>query len=222
MTVSNRSAEAIVAHRPFSLSNVRRWSMREWGAILAIAGFLLLLAGIGAPSASEKQLLRAQFHLPDDVALTEVYIDRASAKLSPAPIEGLVRFTDTQFGEYVARLNDTGVWKPVPISFDGAEFYGPYAADALIWRNLADARQLGWGSLSWKQAQQARNGTLLCFAVRRDGTHRDKAAFRGEPCPPPNAPTVEAVYVQGLLDFDAKKLHMLIRQTRSLGRAPDR
>lgn len=212
MTTGDHSAEAIVTHRPFRLANIRHWSMLEWGAILIVAGFLFVLASIGAPSAGEKQQLRTQFHLPDDVALTEVHIDRSSAKPFPAPIEGLVRFTEAQFHQYVASLSDRNIWKPAPISFGGAEFHGPYAPDALAWRDLNGARQLGWGSLSWKQAQNARNGVLLCFAVRED---ENSAAFRGEPCPPPNAPVVRAVYAQGLLDFETRELHMLIRQTRS-------
>lgn len=211
MTAPDQGTEAVVAHRPFRLSNIRHWSMREWGAILIVAGFLFVLAIIGAPSTGEKQMLRTQFHLPGDVALTEVHIDRSSAKPFPAPVEGLVRFTDAQFHQYVARLGDKSIWKPVPMSFGGAEFHGPYAADALVWRDLNGARQLGWGSLSWKQAQNARHGVLLCFAVREDG---NSAAFRGEPCPPPNSPIVKGVYAQGLLDFETKELHMLIRRTR--------
>jgi hypothetical protein len=98
--------------------------------------------------------------------------------------------------------------------FAGTEFYGPYAADALVWRDLKGARQLAWGSLSWKQAQNARNGVLLCFAVRENGSSGGELTYRGEPCPPPNTPTIKAAYAQALLDFDTKELHMLIRQTR--------
>ncbi len=209
------SSEANLAYRPFSLANIRHWSMREWGAILCVACFLLVLAKIGAPSAGERQQLRTQFRLPDGVALTEVHINRSNTKPFPAPIEGFVRFTDAQFRDYVTGLSDRKLWRPVPLSFGGTEYFGPYAADTLIWKSLAGARQLGWGSLSWKQAQQARNGMLLCFAVRDDGTRAGETTFRGEPCPLPNTTSAKGVYAQGLLDFDTKELHMLIRQTRN-------
>jgi hypothetical protein len=188
--------------------------MKAWGAIIAVAGFLIVLAIIGAPSDAEKRQLRTQFRLSDDVALAEVRVDRSGATLVPPPIEGVARFTEAQFRRYVAGLDDPRVWNPVPIVNGGSEFFGPYAPDTLVWRDLKVARQLGWGSLSWERAQRVRTGRLLCFTVREGGVVGDKAVFRGEPCLPPNSPTANAVHVQGLLDVDAGELHMLIRQTR--------
>jgi hypothetical protein len=214
LTEASRSEDAIAAHRPFRISNIRHWSAREWGAIFVVSAFLLVLAVIGAPSSTEKQQLRAQFHLPDGVALAEVSVDRSSTKPFPAPIEGVVKFTDAEFSAYAARLDDANDWKPIPITYAGTEYDGPFADDTLVWRNLDGARQIAWGELSWAAAQKARNGRLLCFAVRESGSNAGKPVFRGEPCPPPNTPSVNAVFVQGLLDFDTKELHMLIRQTR--------
>ncbi len=205
--------DAAFEQRPCRLSNIGHWSLREWVAILTFAGFLLILKVVGAPSVLEEQQLRGQFRLPDSVALTKIYIGRSKAKALPGDIEGFVQFTDTQFRRYVATLDDANIWRPLPIVHGGTEFYGPYSPEALLWRDMRGAIQLAWGSLSWKQAQEVRSGRLLCFAMRGDDGGGRKMPVHGEPCPPPNTPTVKAVYVQGLLDFDTRTLHMLIRQT---------
>lgn len=207
--VSDRSAVSQHALRPFMLGNVRNWSRGEWAAILAIGALLVALKFLGAPSALEEQQLRTQFRLPADVALQQVYIARSSAKPFPADIEGTVQFSETQFHQYVSKLGDPDVWRPLPIVHGGTSFHGPYVPEALAWRDLRGARQLGWGSLSWKHAQDARDGRFFCLTVRDNGS-----GYRGEPCPGPGTPTVRAVIVQGLLDSDTHKLHMLIRQTR--------
>lgn len=200
--------------RPFTLANIRHWSWGEWGAILAVAGFYMILKMIGAPSGIEKQQLRGQFHIPDNIALTMVEVNRSKAKPFPADIEGIVHFAEPQFRAYLTRLDDPTVWQPVPLLHGGMQFDGSYAPDALVWRDIQSARLVSFGNLSAQQAQNARNGRELCFLLREERSGVGSRAFRGEACGTRGAGSLKAAYVKGLLDFDTRTLHMLIGQTR--------
>lgn len=217
MTAAYRIDSSNKGPRPFTLTNIRRWSWGEWGAILAVAGFYMILKMIGAPSGIEKQQLRAQFHIPDNVALTKVEVNRSKTKLFPADIEGVVHFAEPQFRTYLARLDDPKVWQPVPLLHGGTKFDGSYAPDALVWRDIQGTRggrHVSFGNLSAQQAQNARDGRELCFVLREDRSGVGSSAFRGEACGTHGAGSSKAAYVKGLLDFDTRTLHMLIRQTR--------
>lgn len=215
MVVGDRTASPAIAHRPFVLANIRNWSWATWVAILGVCVFLAALKIMSAPSDTQKQQLRTQFHLPDDVALSRVYVANAKNHPPPAPIEGYAQLSEAQLRKYVADIASPNVWRPSPIMHGGTEFHGPYAADALVWRDLNSnsPRNVPWGSVSYDQAQNARNGLFICFTVRDDG-----AGYRGMRCPEAGSPIVRAAIVQGFLDFDTRTLHMLIRQTRPPGR----
>ena len=204
-----------------------RWLRKGWPVVLLGAGFFLLLARMGAPQDAEKETLRSQFRLPPEVALTKVRVDRKKRAPFPPDLEGCVVFSEAEFRDYVRTLDDPGVWKPVPLPHGGRVFAGPYSADALRWGPLSGARQLAWGSLSWRQAQEVRRGRLLCFAVEFLGDEGGKAAYRGVAARELAGRQVTAVFVQGLLDEDRRTLHMLIRGTRGpsgtgLGASPAR
>ena len=196
--------------RRFSLADIRSWTLGEWGAILAIAGFFAFLKMLGSPTGVERQQLRAQFHLPGDVLLTKVYVNRSKAKPFPAAVEGYVQFGEAEFQKYIATLDDPRVWQPVPIIHGGTEFYGKYSADALIWTPIENVPPMSWGSLSWKQAQESRNGRVLCFALKETGA--GTGVFHGERCRAGSAG--KSAYVKGLIDYDTRTLHMLIDQSQ--------
>lgn len=113
----------------------------QWVAALpAVAGFLLVLAWIGAPSAAERETLQRQFHLPPGVAVTRIRVDRkAHASFSPT-VEGLVQFSEQDVRRYLDQLNDTHVWRPVPIRLEGRDFEGSYSPGALRWNRLGERR----------------------------------------------------------------------------------
>jgi hypothetical protein len=191
-----------------------RLDMR-WLIALGVASFYVVLAMSGAPSAGERAALREQFHLPPDVSLSEVRVIRKNRLASPPAIEGVVRFSETQFRDYVRCLDDPKIWKPAPLPYDGLAFDGPYSPEAIVWRDLPGKWRIAWGSLSWKQAQEARNGKLLCFAVRQEGGEGASASFHGYPCSEAVGTAMTAVFVQGLIDFDSKTLHMIVRGVRA-------
>jgi hypothetical protein len=183
-------------------------------ALVLVVGFHAWLARIGAPQDAEKEALRRQFRLPPEVALTKVRVDRKPRGSFAPDVEGIVVFSEAQFREYVGTLDDPAVWKPVPLVHGGRVFAGPYSADALRWEPLPGRHRIAWVSLSWKQAQEAKHGRHLCFAVQHveggegEGTYRGLAGWEvGET-------RMTAVYVQGLIDYDRKTLHMLIRGKR--------
>ncbi len=207
--VGDRAASPAIAHRPFVLANITNWSWAVWATIFGFCVLFALLKLTSAPSSNERQQLRTQFHLPDDVMLSRIFRNSSKYKTFPAPIESYAQLSEAQFGRYVAEITSPNVWRPSPIMHGGTEFHGPYAPDALVWRDLKSARLVAWGGLSEDQAQNARNGLAICFTVRDDGN-----GYRGMRCPEAGSPTVRAAIVQGLLDFDTRTLHMLIRQTR--------
>lgn len=210
MNFDLRSGRRQLAQRTLVPAKIAQWSP----AILLVIAFYAALALIGAPSTDEKETLRNQFHLPPEVSFSELRVDRKSRLASPMAIEGVVRFSEAQFRDYARRLNDPGLWRPLPIKYDGVAFQGPYSPDALKWEDLPGKRRIGWGSLSWKQAQEARNGKLLCFAVRQVGGDEATASFRGETCSDVSMTKARMVLVQGLIDADNKTLHMIVRGIR--------
>ncbi len=70
--VGDRSAAPAYAHRPLVLAHIKNRSWAVWATILGFCVFFALLKLTGAPSSNERQQLRTQFHLPDDVALSRV------------------------------------------------------------------------------------------------------------------------------------------------------
>lgn len=210
MSLNDRASSSTPGMRPFRLADFRNWTLGQWGAILAVVCFLAVLKMVGSPSDTEKEQLRAQFHLPANVALTKVYVDRSKTKPFPAAIEGYVHFSEPEFQKYVATLDDQRVWQPVPIVHGGTAFLGTYAPDALTWADIRASQPLSWGSLSSKQAQDARNGRLLCFALTETGS--GTGVFHGERCRTGSAG--KSAYVKGLIDYDTRTLHMLIGQTQ--------
>jgi len=208
MSLNDRASSSTA--RAFSLADLRNWTLGRWSAVLAVACFLAVLKMVGSPSDTEKQQLRAQFHLPAHVTLTKVYVNRSKTKPFPAAIEGYVHFSESEFQKYVAELDDPRVWQPVPIVHGGTEFHGTYASDALTWREIRDSQPLSWGTLSSKQTQEARNGRQFCFALTETGS--GTGVFHGELCRTGSAG--KSAYVKGLIDYDTRTLHMLIAQTQ--------
>jgi hypothetical protein len=197
---------------------IMQWAKKHWFGILAVAAFLLTLAAIGAPSAAEKEILRSQFHLPPDVALAEIAVDRKKRAPFPADIEGVAQFSSAQFRDYLARLDDPDLWRPQPFRYDGVTFGGAYSPNALLWKDLQGARQLAWGHLSERRARMARSGRLLCFAVQHFDVQEAAPSLRGGACSEIDGKAPKTVYVQGLIDYEARTLHMLVRETRAMAR----
>ena len=191
------------------------WSSGEWLSVLVvIVPFLIFSNWVAVPTPHEKETLRSQFRLPPDVAIPKVRISRKERLAEPSPIEGIAQFSDAQLDAYMTTLSNPDVWRPRPIHYGGAAFEGVYSPDALRWTDLPGERQLGWGALSWKEAQPVRKGSLLCFVVHEvAGTDR-RPSLRADACAAAERTTGRAVFVQGLIDFERRTLHMIVRGTR--------
>lgn len=200
------------------LAAIPQWARKWWFGVLAVAAFLLTLAATGAPSTAEKELLRSQFHLPPDVALAEIVVDRKKHAPFPADIEGVAHFSSAQFRDYLALLDDPDVWRPQPFHYGGVTFAGPASPNAFLWKDLKGARQLAWGRLSERRAGIARSGKLLCFAVEHVDEREAAPSLRGGACSEIDGKAPKTVYVQGLIDHEARTLHMLVRETRATTR----
>ncbi|MFV0294780.1 MAG: hypothetical protein ACK5JT_01520 [Hyphomicrobiaceae bacterium] len=80
--------------------------------------------------------IRQQFHLPDSIAFAT--FDSSPKAFLP---EGLrivaeVQFTETQFNDYLARLDDPQIWKPVPIIGYSPAIGDVTTAAAHTWRDM--------------------------------------------------------------------------------------
>jgi hypothetical protein len=136
MMVGDRTASTANAHGPSVLGNIRNWSWAGWVSILGFCVFFALLKLANAPSDTQKQQLRTQFHLSDDVAFSRVYVAKFKEVRPPRTIESYAQLNEAQFRKYVADIASPNMWRPNPIMHGGTEFHGPYASDALVWRNL--------------------------------------------------------------------------------------
>ena len=102
---------------------------------------LLVLPGCTEPSfeRADKRLLESQFHLPKQIK----YLSFVSHPRTPGWFgrEGLriraeVEFTDSQFREYVANLENREVWRPVAYRSYSPSIGESYSDAALRWSDL--------------------------------------------------------------------------------------
>ncbi|MFV0296837.1 MAG: hypothetical protein ACK5JT_12040 [Hyphomicrobiaceae bacterium] len=119
-------------------------------------------------SSSSEDVLRAQFHIPDDVAFSQsVYPARNMGHY----VEGIVTFTPPQYDAYQSSLGDPQIWKAEPFASTYLTVVPPFSPRALTWEDLpkpllAGNARVRWGNLSFKTAATATSGKVLCIALR--------------------------------------------------------
>lgn len=184
-------------------------------AVLFLLLFFIVLKVMGAPKQAETDILRQQFHLSKEIKFERVWIDRKQSVVNPPTIEAYVEFSEAEFRAYQGGLNNPDLWQSQPIHYDGHVFTGSYAPGTLSWYEKQAGRMMGWGTVSWKQAQDANHAKILCFAMRYPGTNGAAIApYDAEPCSERTRKLDAMLIVQGLLDEDNRALHMLVRGVR--------
>lgn len=185
-------------------------------AVLFFPLLFIALKIMDGPTQAEANILIQQFHLPKDIEFGRVLINRKNPFARPPEIEAYVRLSETEFRAYQADLNNPDLWQSQPIHYDKQVFTGSYAPDALSWRDNLVGRTMEWGTVSRKQAQDAKRARILCFAMRYPGTNSAAIApYDAEPCSERTRELEAVIIVQGLLDEDNRTLHMLVRGVRA-------
>lgn len=228
--ISPFRAETYASPAKEEIAKARAWTV----GVLVLIG-VAMIYGWQSSHAETERLFRAQFHIPDDVAFAETrYPRRGSAN----GLEAIVQFDQKQFAAYMARLDDPRIWKPALPDLPGPAAEPPYSPRALRWAKLpgpalAGNRRVRWGNLSRDQVYMVKNGRAFCLALRQPAGKRKSdwsyAAPKGYddrfPLDTPahldryNALACSELgrserpraLVQGVLDFDTRTLHMIVR-----------
>ncbi len=208
---------------------------RRWGVGIIAAFILTVMWSCQASHTEVERIFRAQFHIPDGVSFAETrYPSRGTAN----QLEAIVRFSKSQFADYIARLDDPRVWLPVPLDYRGLGLNPPYSPSALKWTELPGApsagnRRVRWGHLSREEIYKARNGRAFCLALRQPPGKRRSDWWYEAPkghehrfpletpsrldrynavgCAELGRSERPATLIQGLIDVDTRSLHMIIR-----------
>ena len=210
----------------------------DWKKILVAIGLILTLWWLvsdGERSSRSEELLRAHFHIPDDVEFSQSrYPRRGSAN----HIEGIVTFTEAQYADYVSKLDDPDIWTAQPFTFGWEEVAPPFAPDALAWVKLptvyfAGTRNIGFSYLSERLATPAMAGHGFCLALRLPAGQRKASwtrpvragdehiwpvetparldAYNGIACNDMGRSERPKYTIHGLLLEDTRTLHMIIQ-----------
>ena len=162
------------------------------------------------------QIIRQQLRLPDDVALSSIQggnkvpvCFRKSVKYRTS-----AKFSDVQFKDYLASLENHGLWRPQPPAhYDVEHTTFRFAEDALQWRELPVPGFIGKQQLVWRIANaDVRRGWSLCYDLIRDTRASTPAVehFTVTAC---DARTRKAISpgggrVAAALDFDKRRLNI--------------
>lgn len=198
----------------FALTNIKKGMAGACAlAILVWAAFYAFLwFEADARRTSAAGMIRQHFHLPSSATAARVLVTNKNPWVNPPTIEAIFAFPEAAYRDWTSQLENPAIWSPQSLAYDGAVFDGVWAPDALRWTGRDQNRELSWGSLSARHAQTVRNGRLLCFAIHRPSERGQQHTPAALPCSA--IANASAVYVQGLLDPEARKLHMLIRAIR--------
>lgn len=179
---------------------------------LALGGFILVLKGIGAPGDAEVEQLRIQFNLPQTAVIDPVDVQRPSLKENIFEIEGIVRFDERQFHEYLQSIRRSDGSPLRPVLIEGKSYGGSVAATTARWREMSGSQLRAWGSLSDDAAQMVKRGMAFCYVLVSPSKATDPDQFAARSCDDDTIVSNPAIVVQGLLDGDTRMLHMLIRR----------
>ncbi len=182
-----------------------------------------------------KTRLRGQFHLSKNTTFLEF---RRPRRASANKLEGIVQFTEAQFDDYRANLSNKNLWKPVSFGSDSVPVDGPFSYHALDWQklpmpNFAGTRPVRWGNLSRERVREIKHGRVFCVAHRRPPGKRKSKLGRPTPkriirhqslmtpkrlekyiamnCTELGRSENPVGYVLGVLDFEKRMLHMIVR-----------
>ena len=198
-----------------------RMSAAQWASIAALsAGFVLIVYWQDQRDLDARAgVLRQLFELPAEV--TFVDLRRISKSSVKAPrVEAVARFTPSQFDVFVAGLDRQAIWQHGAPAYDGAPLEVA-APESLRWRALpvpsyAGNTRVSWRSLSETDVAKMRRGRVLCIALQFKPRTPDERSgdtsprFSANDCSALAHHENGATIALGALDFDTRKLHMIL------------
>jgi hypothetical protein len=186
---------------------------RAWAIAIAVIVAAVVWVRLDGGKGPHYALLRAQFHLPSDVAFEYHGNYRRHGMRESA--QGIARFTPAQLDAWTATLDDPAVWIPIPYEFEGVAIEGVVAADALRWRDdgvpaFAGDAPLRWGWLHEPAVYEVAGPIAYCVAaVRRSDP--DGGAFDLRGCRDVPSDQSPFSYALAVLDPDRGVLYMHLR-----------
>ncbi|MCC2098431.1 MAG: hypothetical protein KDJ29_16165 [Hyphomicrobiales bacterium] len=190
---------------------------------LVISAIVLLFAGGYWWSRSGYEaLFQRHFHLPDDIALSDVLIRRNSRPDRPH-VEAIATFSPARLQEYIASLYSAHLWRPTLTSYGGHPVTS-YSEQALKWSSsslpaVVGNRRVRLGLISSKYRGSVRKPRALCFGfqgldktghqapIRQDADH-----YVAKGCSEFARTEHVRGYVVGLLDVENGKLYMVMHR----------
>lgn len=185
------------------------------------AGFIIFIFLLGQSTrATHESILRRQFLLPNEVAVSHVRVAKRSSAERPA-VEAIAQFSEKQFRDYARKLEDPGFWQPALLSIDGAPV-NSYSPGALRWNwgpqpRQAGGRRISWGEMSRGLAAANRTGWVFCFALvpypeapSFENGYRRPDHYSAYGCSEVSRSEKADLFVVGMLDGDDQTLHMRI------------
>lgn len=127
-------------------------------------------------------ILRQQFHIPDGIALD--HFDSPTKMRIKPRIEGIVRFSDSDYEAYASSLGNATLWSPIPLIYGGRGDIGPPArGTGFMWYPLpypgwAGEVTMRWGSNVMDEAQYVKNGHYFCTVIVADAVPSNNAPLR--------------------------------------------
>lgn len=161
-------------------------------------------------------IVRAQFHLSSQIKFSE--FKDGSSKLKWPLLEGTVRFSVSEYHDYVSAMDDAEVWKPTLLRYRGVSRVDQYSREALRWRSQRPPLRYGsdgladWGIFSDEAMREITNGRYFCYAIMRNTTASTgvDAETRARSCWQLDPRDEPVAVVEGVLDVDRRTLHMRI------------
>ncbi|MEZ5850959.1 MAG: hypothetical protein R3D68_09975 [Hyphomicrobiaceae bacterium] len=194
---------------------------RVHATILVVGFFAVLIWGGLTRRMAQIDMLRSQFNIPEDVAVTSVRTYRWSTPSRPQ-FTAIATFSQEQLQAYVATLDDTSLWRPALQAY-GDIPVASYSPDALRWTTgpvaaTAGQRRIRIGRSAPDSIRFLRDSRVMCFALQ--GRIGDRAVnwSREQPdhyvakgCSEFDRDENVGKIVLGILDMGTGLLHVSIR-----------
>lgn len=187
-----------------------RW---QWIVALAlIFGGLLVSPFLRAPGDAEQAMLRAQFHLPGEIAFTQTRIKRHSLKTNSYELEGVVRFSSEAFSRYQQQITAEMPWTVPALTLDGHTTAGSTGDPDARWQPFDRLQTVPFGNLNSDEFQQTTNGLAICYGIVVASAEGVPPSDGVRPCRTLGSIGEHGYVVQGVLDADTRTLFLIIRR----------
>lgn len=170
--------------------------------------------------ADHQELVRQQFHLPSSISFKKFSSNIKPSAKRPK-ISAVVEFTDQEFNDYVANINNSSVWKPTPFAYDNTTIMPPYTTNALRW-TVSSALSAGetplrWGFVSGEAPYYFKSALHFCLSFQKlpqtiATTPKDRTSYfyTAQACGELGQHQGAFAYIRGALDLENKSLHINI------------